>query len=100
MQLKIKDPRNKIFEWIPYSQFSYIKKALVKNDFTIYLAIWKDGPLIYNKDKKEYIRSQNKKIYLKYFHNLQNKDDEFLNKVCNYFVQIGYALCYTIIISV
>src|SRR6266480_2108421 len=56
MQLKIDNLWDIVFEWIPYNQFNDIKE-IYKDDFTtIYSAKWKDGPLIYNIDKKEYIR--------------------------------------------
>jgi hypothetical protein len=69
------------FEWIPYDRFSCIETG--KSGFTtIYLAIWKDGPLHcdrYN-DRKKYIRNSDIKVVLKYLHNLQNIN-EFLDKV-------------------
>jgi len=74
-----------IFEWISYSQFKNIKqigKNILKSSI-LYSAIWKDGPLWYNRhiNMGEYIRSQNKKVALKYLHDLQNINDEFLNEV-------------------
>ena len=50
MQLKIEEPWDIVFEWIPYNQFSDIKK-IGKDDFAIAYsaAIWKNGPLrLYN----------------------------------------------------
>lgn len=38
----------RVFEWIPYDQFSDIK--IIRNHNS-YLAIWKDGPLYYRFDK-------------------------------------------------
>uniref|UniRef100_U9UZ74 Protein kinase domain-containing protein n=1 Tax=Rhizophagus irregularis (strain DAOM 181602 / DAOM 197198 / MUCL 43194) TaxID=747089 RepID=U9UZ74_RHIID len=81
MQSEINDYKDIIFEWIPYNQFDDINEILVENDLTIYLAKWKDGPLYYHSDKKEYIRLKNKKVSLKCFQNLQDKAGEFLNKV-------------------
>jgi hypothetical protein len=75
MQLKINHSYDIIFEWIPYNQFSSIKK--ISN--SIYSALWKAGPLKCNQNKKEWTRIQievNLKLY-----NLQNTIDEFLNKV-------------------
>ncbi|CAB4442588.1 unnamed protein product [Rhizophagus irregularis] len=71
-----------VFEWIPYNQFSNNKEI----DFgVVYSAIWKDGPLNYNKDKMKYIRSQvtqNKNVTLKYLHGfLQNITDELIFKI-------------------
>ena len=51
MQLKRNFHDDIIFEWIPYNQFDDIKE-IRKGDFaTIYSAIWKGGPLYYNKNK-------------------------------------------------
>jgi hypothetical protein len=45
MQLKISRPDNIIFEWIPYDQFSNIKK--INND-NVYSAIWNNDFLFYD----------------------------------------------------
>ncbi|GET65189.1 kinase-like domain-containing protein [Rhizophagus irregularis DAOM 181602=DAOM 197198] len=166
MQLEINDPSDTIFKWVPYNQFSNIKKigngdfAIAKwkcnqNDVTvnlkylnnsqsittyelrnearqysirsssnyynickiygvsqnpytkdyifvlqdgyckgcgendikkisniIYSALWNDGQLKYNRNKKEWTRVQ-VEINLKLF-NSQNTVDEFLNKVVEY----------------
>ncbi|GET02106.1 kinase-like domain-containing protein [Rhizophagus clarus] len=79
MQSKIVYPSDIVFEWIPYNQFDSIKE-ISKDDFaTIYLAIWKNGPLYWNKMK--YTRSLDKKVILKYIHNSHNAINEFLNEV-------------------
>ncbi|CAB4426149.1 unnamed protein product [Rhizophagus irregularis] len=78
MQLKIKYPYDTIFEWISYNQFSDIKE--ISN--TIYSALWNDGQLKYDREKKEWTRVQ-VEINLKLF-NSQNTIDEFLNKVIEY----------------
>src|SRR5436305_11085319 len=58
MQLEIDDYDDEVFEWIPYNQFTDIKE-IDKDDFnTVYSAEWKDGPLNYNIDKREYIRNK------------------------------------------
>ena len=69
-----------IFEWISYDQFSDVKE-IGKSDLTsIYLAVWKNGPLYYDyQNKKEWIRESDKKVILKYF--LQNLVDELLSEV-------------------
>src|SRR5688572_27845391 len=72
MQLKIDCPYNTVFEWIPYDQFSDIKEIGRGGFATVYSAIWKDGPLDYNKDNEEYTRKSNYKVALKYLHNSQN----------------------------
>ena len=97
MQLKINKYNDIIFEWIPYNQFSDIKE-ISRGDFsTVYSAIWKDGPLGYNKKKEKYVKSPNykvdkngkkiwekkpnKEVILKCLHNSQNITSEFLNEV-------------------
>jgi hypothetical protein len=69
------------FEWIPYNQFNEIIKSSKNGFITIYLAIWKDGPL-YKKDKwSKYTRDSNKKVALKCVHNLQESIDSLINEV-------------------
>src|ERR1051325_5085193 len=82
MRLKIVYYADVVFEWIPYDQFNDIKEIGKDGPATIYSAIWKDGPLYYNSENNnnEYIRSQNKKVSLKYLHNSQNAVNEFLNE--------------------
>src|SRR4051812_31019571 len=81
MQLKIDSRLDIVFEWIPYNQFSDIKEIGRGGSATVYSAIWKDGPLDYNENSKEYTRRSNKKVALKCLHNLQNTTNEFLNEV-------------------
>ncbi|CAB5369351.1 unnamed protein product [Rhizophagus irregularis] len=77
MQLKINNAKDIVFEWIPYNQFNYIKNIGNK----AYSALWEDGPLIYDLNKKKWAKEQAKEITLKYVCNSQNVVDEFLNKV-------------------
>jgi uncharacterized lipoprotein YddW (UPF0748 family) len=78
MQLKY-DSSKYLFEWIPYNQFNSIEK-LDRNGFaTIYLAIWEDGPLFYDKYKKKLLRDSDKRVALKCLN--QNIIDEILNEV-------------------
>src|ERR1044071_6789970 len=80
MQLQI-NSEDIIFEWIPYNQLDNIEE-INKGDFaTVYSAIWKDGPLCFDYDGKEYSRKSNKKVALKCLHNSQNISSEFLNEV-------------------
>jgi hypothetical protein len=83
MQLKIGKYKNIIFEWIPYNQFVDVKEIGKDNDntATIYLALWNNGLLHYNSDKKEWIRKPNINVVLKCLNNSQNIIYEFLNKV-------------------
>src|SRR5204862_254901 len=81
MQLKINSKKDIIFEWILYNQFDNIEE-INKGDFaTVYSAIWKDGPLCYDDDGKEYSRKSDKKVALKCLYNSQNISSEFLNEV-------------------
>jgi hypothetical protein len=81
MQLKINSDKSIIFEWIPYSQFNIINEISRKESATICLAVWKDGPLSYDFEKKEYIKNANKQIALKYLHNLKSTINKYLNMV-------------------
>ncbi|RGB29504.1 hypothetical protein C1646_818461 [Rhizophagus diaphanus] len=82
MQLEINKKQDIVFEWIPYNQLNDIKEDIFTRE---YLAIWKDGPLNYDKIKNEYIRNQrNIKVALKLY-NFQNiTNNEFLNEVKMY----------------
>jgi len=84
-QLKIyyTDITDIAFEWIPYNQFNDVE-LINKNDlitiYSIYSAVWRNGPLYYDyKGKEEWIRESGKKAVLKYFS--QNVIDELLNEV-------------------
>ena len=81
MQLKMKNPWDIVFEWIPYNQFSDIKEIGRGGFATVYSAIWKDGPLNHDVVNKEYARKSNYKVALKCLHNSQNITNEFLNEV-------------------
>ena len=48
-QLKINDSSDIIFEWIPYSQFSEIKGINKSSFVATFSAMWKDGPLYWDK---------------------------------------------------
>jgi hypothetical protein len=76
LQLEINEPDDMIFEWISYNQFNGIIEIGGENFDKVYTAIWKDGPLNYNKNKNVYTRNQNKKVVLKLC-NLQNIVNEF-----------------------
>ena len=81
MQLKINSYDDIIFEWIPYNQFNDIKEIGNDGFAKIYSAIWKDGPLQYNRHEKKYTRKQDERFALKCLYNSQNFTGEFLNKV-------------------
>ncbi|CAB4417931.1 unnamed protein product [Rhizophagus irregularis] len=83
MQLKVNNWTHIIVEWIPYDQFTDIKeiKKVGDNTAITYSAIWKNGPLCYSYDKKEWIRNPNKKVILNC---LALDIEKFLNKVYYY----------------
>ncbi|GES73172.1 kinase-like domain-containing protein [Rhizophagus clarus] len=86
IQLKVNDPDDRIFEWIPFDQFSSIEEIGKGGFATIYSAIWKDGPLSYN--GYEYIRNKKKtKIALKQLYDSQNITTDFLNEVKRYSIK-------------
>jgi len=83
MQLKINRYDDLVIEWISYNQFDNIKEIGKDGFITIYSAIWKDGPLSYDKYKNIYkrnLKNQNLEVSLKYYHS-QNITDEFFNEV-------------------
>jgi hypothetical protein len=80
MHLNIEDC-NDVFEWIPYNQLTEIKETSKNNSITIYLAIWKNGPLYYNEHDEKYIRESNKEVALKYLQNSQNDIKYLINEV-------------------
>ncbi|GBB86885.1 hypothetical protein RclHR1_13310001 [Rhizophagus clarus] len=81
LQLKINSD-DQIFEWISHNEFIYIKPI---GDNCLTTAIWKDGPLHYDKCEKKYIRNfAYKKVGLRFLYDSRNINDEFLNKVESY----------------
>ncbi|GES95302.1 kinase-like domain-containing protein [Rhizophagus clarus] len=80
-QLKIN--RNDVpFEWIPYNEFIDIKQM---GDDCLTTAIWKDGPLHYDKYEKKYLRNSTyEKVVLRSLYGSQKINDEFLNMVESY----------------
>jgi hypothetical protein len=80
MQLKINKYDDVIFEWILYNELIEIKE-INGDDDGFAMAIWKKGPLSYNKFKRKWTRNSCEKVVLKFLYGLQNFTDEFLNKV-------------------
>lgn len=68
---------NIIFEWISFDQLKFVKE--IGHGFST--AVWKDGPLYYNFNKKKWKRRSNKKVILKYLCDPQNIFDKLLMKV-------------------
>ncbi|GBC08415.1 hypothetical protein RclHR1_00810007 [Rhizophagus clarus] len=85
IQLKISECNDLVFEWIPYNELIETEE-IDEDGFAI--AIWKEGPLQYQKDFEEKLkRKPYYKVVLRFLHDLQNVTDEFLNKVESYFVK-------------
>uniref|UniRef100_U9TB69 Protein kinase domain-containing protein n=1 Tax=Rhizophagus irregularis (strain DAOM 181602 / DAOM 197198 / MUCL 43194) TaxID=747089 RepID=U9TB69_RHIID len=78
MQLKVNNYDDIVVELISYNQFEGIEEVRRDDFSTICLAKWKDGPLYYDVDKKEYKRISNETVILKF---LDNSQYEFLNKI-------------------
>ncbi|EXX68725.1 Mkk2p [Rhizophagus irregularis DAOM 197198w] len=87
MQLKINNYNDIIVEWIPYDQFNNIKEIGKGGFSTVYLAIWKDGPLKYDMELKR--TTPNKEVALKCLYNSQNITNEFLNEVNAYSINFN-----------
>ena len=86
MRLKINNPYDIIFEWIPYNQFNKITEIGKGGFSAVFSAIWKDGPLSYHNKKLKRI-SAYKKVALKCLSNSQDITNEFLKEVKNLFYQ-------------
>jgi hypothetical protein len=78
MQLKVIEPNDIIFEWIPYNQFDKIKEI---NKSDLYSAVWKNGPLHYDYQNKKWTRVLDKEVTLRYLDSPKNINDKFLDKV-------------------
>ncbi|GBB83695.1 hypothetical protein RclHR1_10390007 [Rhizophagus clarus] len=77
-----------VFEWIPYNELINIKE--IENN-CLTTAIWKKGPLFYDKDEKEWIRESYEKVILRFLYNLQDITDEFINKVESYLLKFSHG---------
>jgi hypothetical protein len=71
MQLGIDKHYDIVVEWIPYDQFNDIKELKKYEFITTYSAIWKGGPLQYDKNQHEYLRNKDIVVTLKCFRNSQ-----------------------------
>ncbi|GES98370.1 kinase-like domain-containing protein [Rhizophagus clarus] len=92
-QLKIDKHDDIIFEWIPYNQFVDVKeigKDNYSND-TMYSALWNEGLLRYNSDKREWIRNPNIEVTLKCLNGSQNIIYEVLDEAENYNLTYGIS---------
>ena len=55
----------------------------------MYSAIWKNGPLNYDRFHGKYTRKSDKNVALKCLHNSQNITNEFLYEVWNFFMNLS-----------
>ncbi|CAB4440494.1 unnamed protein product [Rhizophagus irregularis] len=78
-----------VFEWIPYDKFIEIEK-IEESDFAT--AIWKDGPLSYDKHVEEWIRTSYEEVILRILYDSENITDEFINKIKSYLLNISYGI--------
>uniref|UniRef100_U9UHK6 Uncharacterized protein n=1 Tax=Rhizophagus irregularis (strain DAOM 181602 / DAOM 197198 / MUCL 43194) TaxID=747089 RepID=U9UHK6_RHIID len=78
MQLKICKQHDVIFEWISYKELIGINEINKDDGFTA--AIWKKGQLSYSIYGKKLVR-RSKEVVLRFLYDLQNINEEFLNKV-------------------
>ena len=68
-------------EWIPYNRLTNIK-YLAKGGFsTVYKAIWLDGYISWDYDKKQWGRREGAEVVIKSLNNSSNINEEFLNEV-------------------
>ncbi|GBB87752.1 hypothetical protein RclHR1_14240001 [Rhizophagus clarus] len=75
----------KVFEWVPYDKFIEIKEI----GKSIATAIWKEGPLSYDDDDEEWIRSSYEKVTLRFLYDSGNITDEFIDKVKSHLLYKG-----------
>ncbi|GBC13661.2 kinase-like domain-containing protein [Rhizophagus irregularis DAOM 181602=DAOM 197198] len=79
--LKICKQHDVIFEWISYKELIGINEINKDDGFTA--AIWKKGQLSYSIYGKKLVR-RSKEVVLRFLYDLQNINEEFLNKVESY----------------
>jgi hypothetical protein len=89
--------KQSVFEWIPYDEFINIKEI---GDKCLTTAMWKEGPLHYDKDENELIRKSYEKVVLRYLHNSQDAR-EIINKVflCEFCLNINIWLIYFVFVG-
>ncbi|CAB4422069.1 unnamed protein product [Rhizophagus irregularis] len=87
-QLKMNTYEDTVFEWIPYNRLNEIGELSKNGSNSIHSAIWKDGPLHYNKEYSNYTRDSNKKVVLEYLHNPENAIDFLINEAKKYSAKI------------
>jgi hypothetical protein len=77
--LKIDNFIQEKLEWIPYNKLIIVEEL---GDNCLTTAVWKDGPLYYN--GIEYRKELCKEVCLRYLHNSQDINDEFLIEVLEF----------------
>ncbi|RIA87231.1 hypothetical protein C1645_298228 [Glomus cerebriforme] len=70
-----------IMEWIPYYQFTNVKKIAEGGFSNIYRAIWLDGPQNLIAGDHNESRNKNETVILKRFKNSQDISKDFLNEL-------------------
>jgi hypothetical protein len=75
-----------VFEWIPYNEFIGIKEIDGNDGFAT--AIWKEGPLSYDSDVKEWIRTSYEEVILRFLYVSEDITNEFINKVIKIFTNL------------
>lgn len=82
-----------LFQCIPYDEFYDVKERKDDN-YTIYSAIWKNGPLYYNFKDLNMIatRDSNERVTLKYFYDIQSMINEYHSKVRNSYIKFVLIL--------
>ncbi|RIA95218.1 kinase-like domain-containing protein, partial [Glomus cerebriforme] len=90
--------RSHIIEWIEYSNFKNVEFVAHGGFGSVYKAIWKDGPIIRNNfedlwdiNKSEWKRENEKEVAIKKFRNMTSESSEFLNEVKNS-LKLGFLL--------
>jgi hypothetical protein len=73
-----------LFEWIPYNKIVKVEEI---GDNCLTTAIWKDGPLYYK--RIECRRKSYEKVCLKFLHNSQDINDEFLIEVLEFSINLN-----------
>jgi hypothetical protein len=74
--------KDKVFEWIPFSELIDIKEIGDSNFFAT--AILKNSSLSYDVYEMGWIRTSYEEVRLRFLFDIQNITDEFTNKVLNF----------------
>ena len=94
MQLKIDNSNNILFEWIPYKQLSHLEEI---GQGGLISAIWKEGPLHYDMQKKIKERMLFIKRYLLVVILAEKTKSSLIIALYKFMI---HRLCYIFIISI